>query len=155
MSKLLFNNFTEVSSKQWKQKIQVDLKGADYNDTLIWHTNEGIDVKPFYHADEFDTKPNTSLSKATQFKICQSIFVADTKKSNAKAIDAISRGAESIEFIIPSETIIAKDILEHIDTTSTPITFKLLFLSSEYVKTIPKEHSISIQTDIIGHLAKT
>jgi methylmalonyl-CoA mutase len=53
MNKPLFNNFEEVSSRQWKQKIQVDLKGVDYNATLIWHTNEGIDVKPFYHADEF------------------------------------------------------------------------------------------------------
>nr|WP_321226427.1 methylmalonyl-CoA mutase subunit beta [uncultured Psychroserpens sp.] len=154
MSKALFNNFDEVSSKQWKQKIQMDLKGADYNDTLIWHTNEGIDVKPFYHADELDVVPNPSFSKATEFEICQSIFVAHTQKSNAKAIDAISRGAESIEFIIPSEDVIIKDLLKEIDSTSTPITFKLLFLSSEYIKTIPTQNT-TIQTDIIGQLAKT
>ncbi|MFD2914259.1 methylmalonyl-CoA mutase subunit beta [Psychroserpens luteus] len=154
MSKALFNNFDEVSSKQWKQKIQMDLKGADYNDTLIWHTNEGIDVKPFYHADELDVTTNPSFSKATEFEICQSIFVAHTQKSNAKAIDAISRGAESIEFIIPSEDVIIKDLLKEIDSTSTPITFKLLFLSSEYIKTIPTQNT-TIQTDIIGHLAKT
>ena len=57
MSKSLFKDFEAVSSKAWKQKIQVDLKGADYNDTLIWHTNEGIDVKPFYHSDEFENLP--------------------------------------------------------------------------------------------------
>ena len=155
MSKKLFNIFAEVSSKQWKQKIQVDLKGADYNDTLIWHTNEGIDVKPFYHSDELDVTPNQSFSKATPFKICQSIFVAHTEKSNAKAIDAISRGAESIEFIIPSEDIIINDLLKNIDTTSTPITFKILFLSTEYIQNIPTRHNIDIQCDIIGHLAKT
>ena len=42
----LFNEFPEVSAKQWKQKIQVDLKGADYNDTLVWESPEGIKVKP-------------------------------------------------------------------------------------------------------------
>ena len=52
MSDYLFNEFNEISSKEWKQKIQVDLKGADYNDTLIWKNIEGIDVKPFYHLDE-------------------------------------------------------------------------------------------------------
>ncbi|WP_040279087.1 methylmalonyl-CoA mutase subunit beta [Psychroserpens damuponensis] len=155
MSKILFNNFTKVSSKQWKQKIQVDLKGADYNDTLIWHTNEGIDVKPFYHKDDIDTKPNVVNSKATAFKICQSIYVSNTAKSNAKAIDALSRGAESVEFIIPSKDILAKDLLKNIDTSSTLISLKLLFLSSEYVKTITKEHSVDIQIDIIGQLAKT
>jgi methylmalonyl-CoA mutase len=73
MSKSLFNDFEGASSKAWKQKIQVDLKGADYNDTLIWKTNEGINVKPFYHADEFETLPKVSSTKATEWKICQSI----------------------------------------------------------------------------------
>ena len=36
MTKTLFKDFNEVSSKQWKQLIQYDLKGADYNETLIW-----------------------------------------------------------------------------------------------------------------------
>ena len=53
MSKSLFNLFEEVSAKAWKQKIQSDLKGADYNETLIWKSLEGIDVKPFYHSEDF------------------------------------------------------------------------------------------------------
>mgnify|MGYP006375508517 FL=1 len=52
MSNDLFKEFEPVSSKQWKQQIQFDLKGADYNDTLIWNSPEGIKVKPFYHQDE-------------------------------------------------------------------------------------------------------
>ena len=119
MSKTLFNEFNSVSSKQWKQKIQFDLKGADYNESLIWKTNEDIDVKPFYHADEFKEFPKTSNTKATQWNICQSIFVADVKKSNAKAINSIERGAESIKFIIPSETFSIESLIECIELTST------------------------------------
>ncbi|WP_047546506.1 methylmalonyl-CoA mutase subunit beta [Psychroserpens sp. Hel_I_66] len=155
MSKKLFNDFPEVSSKQWKQKIQVDLKGLDYNDTLIWHTNQGIDVKPFYHADEFESKPPISASKASEFKICQSIFVSNVKMSNEKALDTISRGAECIEFIIPSENVSIQDLTANIDLASTPIKFKLLFLSSEYINQIPKDKNVTIQTDIIGNLART
>ena len=33
MSNDLFKEFEPVSSKQWKQQIQFDLKGADYNET--------------------------------------------------------------------------------------------------------------------------
>ncbi|KAG1649520.1 Methylmalonyl-CoA mutase large subunit [Nymphon striatum] len=51
MSSLLF------PSKQWKQKIQYDLKGADYNDALVWESPEGIKVKPFYHADDLIALP--------------------------------------------------------------------------------------------------
>ena len=49
----LFDDFDGISAQAWKQKIQMDLKGADYNNTLIWHSREGIDVKPFYHRDDF------------------------------------------------------------------------------------------------------
>ena len=51
--KKLFDDFDSISSKQWKQKIQFELDGADYNQTLIWNSPEDIQVKPFYHRDEF------------------------------------------------------------------------------------------------------
>jgi len=52
MNPFLFNEFIGTSSAAWKQKIQVDLKGADYNETLLWKTNEGITVKPFYSKED-------------------------------------------------------------------------------------------------------
>ena len=156
MNNNLFDEFDSVSSKQWKQKIQFDLKGADYNNTLIWKTNEDIDVKPFYHADDFDKRPNISNTKATQWKICQSIFVADIKKSNLKAIDIIERGADSIKFIIPSDDISIKNLIEHINLEKTILFFELQFLSEGYVKQILKlVPDAKIHLDIIGQLSKT
>jgi len=159
MNKSLFKQFSEVSSKEWKQKIQADLKGADYNDTLIWQTNEGIDVKPFYHLDEFDNLSGISNTKVTAFKICQTIFVADLKKSNLKALDVISRGAEAIQFIIPSEDISIADLLQNIDVSRICIYFDLHFLSSDYIKRInslkTENNSVYINTDIIGNLSKS
>ncbi len=158
MTKRLFDGFNSVSAKQWKQKIQVDLKGADYNDTLIWNSNEGIAVKPFYHADDFDEFPKPSNTKATQWNICQTIFVADVEKSNLKAIDAIERGAESIKFIIPNDSVSIEGLLKNINLTSTHFCFDLQFLNNDYVKqlsVIPTKAGIHIQTDIIGNLAKS
>jgi len=162
MSKSLFNNFEGVSSKAWKQKIQVDLKGADYNDALIWKTNEVIDVKPFYHADEFEVLPEVSNTKATEWKICQAIEVLDAKEANLKAIDAIERGAESIVFHIKSESISIEDLFQNIDIEKTPIEIKCDFLSEEFTQKIGnviannvKQSHLYIHTDIIGNLAKT
>lgn len=158
MNKSLFKDFQDVSSKQWKQLIHVDLKGADYNDTLIWNTNEGINVKPFYHADELETRPDVSDTKATRWNICQTIFVANIEKSNDKAVDAIARGAESIRFILPSEDIVVKDLLANINLKKVPIYFECQFLSSEFVKQFnffPSKETIHIQTDSIGNLSKT
>jgi methylmalonyl-CoA mutase len=97
MSESLFDNFSSVSAKQWKQKIQFDLKGADYNATLLTQTNEGITIKPFYHADEFECIDIPKNSE--EFKICQRIFISDEKVANFLAIDALKRGANSILFI--------------------------------------------------------
>jgi methylmalonyl-CoA mutase len=158
MNKPLFSDFSEVSSKQWKQLIQFDLKGTDYNDTLIWKTNEGINVKPFYHADDFDSLPPISNTEATDWKICQTIFVANVEKSNEKAVDAIERGAESIKFILPSEAILIKDLLVNINLSEVTIYFECQFLSSEFVKQFnffPSKENLQIQTDIIGNLAKS
>jgi len=156
MTKGLFNEFDAVSSKQWKQKIQFDLKGADYNSTLIWETNEDISVKPFYHADDFKESPAPSNTKATEWLICQTIYVADVLKSNQKAIDIIERGAETIKFIIPSEDISIKDLTKSINTAKTPLFFELQFLSESFVEnTLRLAPKSKISIDIIGQLAKT
>ena len=158
MSKSLFSEFNSVSSKAWKQKIQLDLKGADYNKTLIWNSPEGIDVKPFYHADEFKSFPEISSIKDTSWKICQTIYVSNVKLSNKKALDTLRRGAESIKFIIPSEDISIETLLKDIDLTPTPLHFELHFLSEVFIKqllAIPSKFGIYINLDIIGNLART
>jgi len=35
MSRIITQEFPPVSAAAWKQKIQFDLKGADYNETLL------------------------------------------------------------------------------------------------------------------------
>ena len=92
-------DFESISSKQWKQQIQFELKGADYNETLIWNSPEDIQVKPFYHSDESISNFNIK-TKVSEFKICQNIFVHDLEKSIFRANDSISRGAESLRFTL-------------------------------------------------------
>ena len=48
----LLKDFDPVSAKHWKQKLQADLKGGDYNDLLTWTSPEGIVVKPFYSEED-------------------------------------------------------------------------------------------------------
>ena len=83
MSDNLFEEFQEASSKMWKQKIQVDLKGADYNDALVWKSPEGIDVKPFYHPDEFNAGNIVNPNKLKSWHVGQIITVEnDMKQAN-------------------------------------------------------------------------
>ena len=110
MTNRLFDMFSDVTASQWKQQIQVDLKGADFNQTLIWKTLEGIDVKPFYHPDDAST--TNSITLPTQpWRICQHIYAKTAKSANKKAVDAINRGAESILFTIDNPTVSITELL--------------------------------------------
>jgi methylmalonyl-CoA mutase len=153
----LFDDFSSVSSKQWKQKIQFELDGADYNKTLIWTSPEDIQVKPFYHKDEFAAGFDVK-TKATQFQICQNIFVYDIDKSNKRAIDSINRGADSLRFTIEDEKIDLSKLLQNIDIELINIYFNLSFLSIDFIKKIDafakeKKAKIYCNLDPIGQLA--
>lgn len=156
--KNLFDDFNPISSKQWKQKIQFELNGTDYNETLIWNSPEDIQVKPFYHKDEFQGAPNLN-TKASEFRICQNIFVYDLEKSNLRAIDSINRGAESIRFTIENENTNVEKLLENIPLEKVTIYFNLCFLSIDFVKKIDaiarqQNAIIFCMLDPIGHLAR-
>jgi len=157
MGKQLFNEFESVSAKQWKQQIQYELKGADYNETLVWESPEGIKVKPFYHLDDDVIKFENLHSDG--FQIIQNIFVYDVIKSNQRAIETLERGAESIRFTLEKEEVNLVDLMQKLPTENVIYYFNLLFLSSDFIKKVAafateKHYRIVILVDPIGQLAK-
>ncbi len=50
----LFDAFSPVSTEEWKAKIVADLKGADFDKKLVWRTNEGFNVQPFYRKEDIE-----------------------------------------------------------------------------------------------------
>src|SRR3970040_1235535 len=158
MAATLFDDFNPVSSKQWKQKIQFELNGADYNETLVWNSPEAIQVKPFYHKDEY-AGISPIHTKASEFRICQNIFVHDLEKSILRATDSINRGAESIRFTIEDENTDVAKLLKTLPLEKLEIYFNLTFLSIDFVKKIDaiakeKKAKIYCNLDPIGQLAK-
>jgi methylmalonyl-CoA mutase len=154
MSNFLFDEFEKVTPAAWKQKIQVDLKGADYNDTLLWKTNEGIVVKPFYTKE--DRTHHTIETPKKGFNICQTIFIDDEKIANSLATDALKRGANSIQFVANSP-FNYKILLKNLEVKRTTLYFKLHFLNEEFQLEITNfihSKNCYFQTDIIGHLAE-
>ena len=154
----LFQDFDPVSSKEWKQQIQFEQKGADYNE-LVWESPEGIKVRPFYHKDEY-IKGAAIENTATPFSICQDIFVHDVVKSVFRAKDSIERGAESIRFTIENPEIDLKALLTDLPLKDVLTYVKMDFLSIENLRAInqiaeEKKAEIFCLTDPVGQLAKT
>ncbi|WP_162127646.1 methylmalonyl-CoA mutase subunit beta [Flavobacterium phycosphaerae] len=158
MAEHLFDAFESVTSKQWKQQIQYELKGADYNETLVWESPEGIKVKPFYHNDE-DTAKVSINTPEKPFAILQNIFVHDVKKSNERALDSLNRGAESIRFTIENESVSLEELMQNLPLGATAYFFHLPFLSIDFVTKLnafakKNNANLSVQIDPIGQLVK-
>ena len=94
----LFDTFDNVSHKDWMDKITTDLKGKDFNDTLIWNSEEGIDVQPFYNSYPEDFIP-TPIKTANNWIIRETVIITSIELANNKALLALKGGANSILFV--------------------------------------------------------
>ncbi len=155
MSSFITQEFPPVSAAAWKQKIQVDLKGAEYNETLLTKTNEGITIKPFYHADDFE-KLEIPISKE-DFKICQKIIISSEVKANLKAIDITNKGANAVKFVAkkPFDYIL---LFKSLLNRKIEFHFEFEFLSEAFIDELAKllkNETAFYNIDIIGKLAKT
>ncbi|MFL9844850.1 methylmalonyl-CoA mutase subunit beta [Flavobacterium rhizosphaerae] len=156
MQKKLFSDFGPVPSKLWKQRIQYELKGADYNDTLVWESPEGIKVKPFYHRDE--AAGTYGVTTIQEFKIGQPVFVQNTESALKRALKTVKKGAEALVFIIPDNNTDIKSLCEGLPE-SLPAFFYLPSLSIDLAKNIDafakrNKADYLIMADPVGHLAK-
>jgi len=93
----LFAEFPPVSTKEWEEKILADLKGADYDKRLIWKTDEGFSVKPYYRSEDLQTLDINSLQESIRREkrvnndwiVRQDISIQDIEKANKIAADAV------------------------------------------------------------------
>ncbi|QTD38573.1 methylmalonyl-CoA mutase subunit beta [Polaribacter batillariae] len=155
MSTFLFDNFNGTSPAAWKQKIQVDLKGADYNETLLWKTNDGLTVRPFYTKEDRN-HIKINLPKEN-FKTCQTIFINDEEKANLFALDSLKRGATALQFVAKSKFDF-KAVLKEIQYKKVFIYFKFNFLDDSFTKKISEFVNSKIcyfQTDILGNFSES
>lgn len=157
MKKHLLTDFNPVSAKAWKQKIQVDLKGAEYNKTLVSKTLEGIHIKPFYHNDDGIAATEIPGTPST-WSITQGVFIDDAAIANNIATQAIEKGAEAIlfgaekPFDIPS-------VFKDYPYTKAGIYFDFNFLDIDFIKELSlylsgHKAEFYLNVDPIGKLAK-
>jgi len=117
----LFDQFPPVTTKEWLDKIHADLKGSDFNKKLVWKTFEGIDVMPFYRAEDIEylryinTLPGEfpylrgNKTKNNNWLIRQDIEVSNYSESNIKALAILSKGVDSLGFIISDPESVNKE----------------------------------------------
>ncbi|MDR0832881.1 MAG: methylmalonyl-CoA mutase family protein [Candidatus Symbiothrix sp.] len=175
----LFSEFPPVSTEKWMEKIVADLKGADFEKKLVWKTNEGFDVKPFYRSEDIAGLKTTGTApgefpyvrgtkKDNDWLVRQDITVENFADANKKALDILNKGVTSLGFKIGKEGLTKENIAtllngilpEHIElnfTTCNMQSVKLIEILVAYFN--EKNYDLtkikgSINIDFVGIILK-
>jgi len=176
----LFEEFPPVSTQQWMDKVTADLKGADFNRRLVWKTNEGIEVQPFYRDEdleklaylnslpgEFPFVRGTKKDN-NEWLVRQNIQVKDFAEANKKALDYLMKGVDSLAFVfsgcgelsVADLSVLLKDIcLEAVEVNfvgccSLKVTEAFVAFVKQG-KLDPKKIRASVEFDPFGKFALT
>lgn len=116
----LSKDFRDIHDSEWKELIIKDLKGKSYEDTLIWKTNNELELNPYYRqSDNQKIKNLKRFSNTSESFIINQNFNADDS-FNQKAIKSLMNGAESIGCVL-TNTSLLKECLSDILIDAIPI----------------------------------
>lgn len=132
MAKKFFDEFAESTKKNWEAQVFKDLKGKNFEDTLVWKTPEGISVQPYYSEEDLSTLPLPAIQQAQSAKKAlnwQNRPIAkysQEKPTNSLVIDILQNGADAIVIDFQDADISRIDfvkLLDKIKLSDTPIYF--------------------------------
>ncbi len=105
-----FSEFPTISKQEWIERATKDLKGADFEEKLVWKTKEGLEIMPFYTKEDLESleylkafqnaNANTEEThlEARNWQNTQQIEVENWGKANEQALLALQNGAEGVCF---------------------------------------------------------
>ncbi len=89
----MWEEFPRVSTAEWEAAIQADLKGADYDKKLVWHTDEDIVVRPYYRSENLPA--TTGLARFTgEWQVAKD---ADIPKDAVRGDALHEQGATAVQ----------------------------------------------------------
>ena len=154
----LFTEFQAPTRQEWLDKIEVDLKGADFQKRLVWRTNEGFNVQPFYRREDLEgLKTPDSLpgefpfvrgnkKDSNEWYVRQNIKVDDPAEANKKALDILNKGVDSIGFRFGGDMVSA----EFIETLLKDIRLDIVEVS---YRTCPR-HALELAELLVKYFEK-
>lgn len=158
MAEKLFAEFQPISTPQWEEVINKDLKGANYEKRLVWKTTEGFAVRPYYRAQDLtDLKHIGSEPAAFPFVrgtkvnnkwlVRQGYCATESfEEANAQAVNALTRGVDSVGFCIDGKNNISIEkmavLLKGIDLSKTEVNFEGCSCASAQIVATFIEHAL-------------
>lgn len=92
----LFPEFNPRTLEDWKARIIKDLKGADWNDKLVWHSPEGLDIQPVYRKENLPEELPDTVQFPRSWEIRQEFDIGSADTDNKRIQSALKNGVEAI-----------------------------------------------------------
>ncbi len=154
----LFSEFPKPTKAEWKTKVIKDLRGADFDEKLVWNTAEDIMLEPLY--DQTDTEnldylQNYLAGKSEapaeempyrHWKSRQKIAVSvgGEKMANQTALFALEQDSEEVVFVL--------DDPQKIDFETVMQKIELAFCTVSWE--VPTKNTLGFLENYLQFLAK-
>lgn len=163
MEQKLFTEFPEITKNDWIAQVNKDLKGKNFDDTLIWHSLENFDIQPYYAKEDLSDLPLDAIQTAQKNKKTASwqnrplVKYTNERETNTLIINYLQRGADAVNIDFFNKDINQVDLvklLNNIKLSDTPIFFttlqgtELLVNLSKFIHYLPKG---GLQVDVIAN----
>ena len=175
----LFHEFPSTSMEEWKDKINKDLKGADYDRKLVWKNPEDFNLQPFYRSEDLQKLTNLDVCpgdfpfirgkkvKSNNWLVRQDIKVGNIDDAHKKALDIRMKGVDSIGFTFDNDYVpkpeeidqllnnIRADLMELNYNTAYPLEIVKIIdvLSKKYNRELDKVRG-SVNYDPLGYYSR-
>jgi methylmalonyl-CoA mutase len=130
----LFNDFQQHSKAQWKEQVIKDLKGKDFDETLLWRVDENVLVDAYYNQEDTLNIPLKSIQQAQNQRVNgswqyrESIKFTNEKDCNSLIINGLLAGANTFSIDLSGVRewqVEVKELLRNIKLSDTPFFFKV------------------------------
>jgi len=134
----LFSEFDQVTAKTWKEAAIKDLKGADFDKRLVWKTDEGIAVQPFYTEEDLNNNfilPRQIFPAGRRWTSYAETEIGDQAEANKfiRRMTGFDMSGILLKIDDP-EKIDFSVLLENVDPEKVQIAFKLQKPSPELIE---------------------
>lgn len=120
----LFSDFKAVTKQEWMDKVNIDLKGEDFNKKLVWKHLNGIDFQPFYSTEDAPEYLTNTGENAQVLVNYRTIQVVSAEGGNKQALKAICEGVTGLIFDL-KENISVTKLLNKININEVAVSFIL------------------------------
>lgn len=137
-NKILFSEFAPVTKQQWIEKVNVDLKGEDFNKKLVWNNLSGLDFQPCYTTEDAITQLKNTGENSQALVNYRTITVCCAESGNELAKKAVQEGLNGIIFQL-KDKVAVPELLNGIDLNDITVSFDV------------NNNAVAFTTDLVAY----